>query len=120
MKALTNSISAQQRDAFMDSLDRHITAVLADLGLNKDTISLAVAEVAAGLIKDHPGQSFYVPTDYRHRSMEYHMSVYNAINGRNHAQVAKRFGCSERTVYRIDKSIRAMIVARNQHDMFNN
>lgn len=119
MNATVNSISAQQRDAFMDSLERHITAVLEDLGLKKESIHIAISEVATAIVKDHPGQSIYIPTDYRHRSMEHAMAVYNAINGRNHAQVAKMFGCSERTVYRIYNRMRALIVAKNQHDMFN-
>ena len=119
MKPLTDSVSAQQRDAFMESLERHVMAVLADLKMDKATIELAVAEIATAIIKDHPGQSIYIPTDYRHRSMEYAISVYNAIQGRNHAQVAKQFGCSERTVYRIYNRIRPLIVAKSQLDIFN-
>lgn len=103
----------------MDSLARHAASVLTGINVDKSRIDVAVAELIATMAEDFAGQHIYIPTDYTHRSQERAMSIYNACNGRNHAEVAREFGVSERTVYRIYKRILRQIKRQNQVDMFN-
>ncbi len=119
MKPLADSVTAQQRERFMDALARHASTVLADLKMDNDKIDVAVADMTALIAEDFAGQHIYIPTDYIHRSMERAMSIYNACNGRNHSEVARKFNCSERTVYRIYKRMRKHLISKNQHDMFS-
>ncbi len=119
MKAITDSMSAQQRESFFDALTRHATTVLTDIKVDQDRVDIAVADIVALVSEDFAGQHIYIPTDYTHRSMERSLAVYNAIKGRNFAQVATQFGCAERTVYRIYKRMRKLMVAKNQSDLFN-
>jgi Mor family transcriptional regulator len=112
-------MSAEQRERFLDSLERHTCSVLEDIKLDEGTMDLVVSEIISLVSKDFAGQHIYIPTDYTHRSMSRAMSVYNAVDGRNFPQVAKQFGCSERTVYRIYKRMRALIISKSQADMFN-
>jgi Mor family transcriptional regulator len=123
---VSKSMSAEQRERFLDSLERHTCSVLEDIKLDEGTMDLVVSEIISLVSKDFAGQHIYIPTDYTHRSMSramsvYNgaMSVYNAVDGRNFPQVAKQFGCSERTVYRIYKRMRALIISKSQADMFN-
>lgn len=119
VKPVSDSITAQQRERFMDSLERYTSTVLQGINVDKALIDVAVSDLIATLSEDWAGQHIYIPTDYSHRSMAHAMAVFNACNGRNYAQVAKDHGISERTVYRIYNRMRKQLIAKNQHDMFN-
>ncbi len=119
MKQGSDSQAAQQREQFFGVLERHGLEVLADFKMPQESAGLAVAQLISLISKEFGGAHIYVPTDYTHRSMEKAMAMYNDINGRNFGEVARKYGCSERTVYRIYKRMRTLIVSKTQVDMFN-
>lgn len=119
MKPISDSTAAQQRDSFLNSLERHASDVLADFKVPQERAEVAVAQIISLISKDFAGSHIYIPTNYTHQSMEKAMAMYNDINGRNFGDVARKYGCSERTVYRIYKRMRALIISKNQTDMFS-
>lgn len=119
MKPIAESALAQQRENFMDNLMRHGRTALQGVTDDPDVIDTVLCDLISLIIEDHPGQQIYIPTDYSHRYQERALAVYNACNGRNITEVAKQFGVSGRTIYRIYSRMLKEMRAKTQPDLFN-
>jgi Mor family transcriptional regulator len=116
---VTQSNLEFRRDKFLDDLSTQVIEVLLELNIDQTKCEIAAAEVISMVVAKHGGEQLYIPKDYTHKSQERALAVYEVCNGRNHAEVAREFDISVRSVYRIYKRIKAQIIAKNQRDMFN-
>lgn len=114
-----NSSMECRRDLFLDDLSSQVVEVLRELHIEEEKCEIAAAEVIAMVVAKYGGEQLYFPKDYTHKSQERALAIFEAFNGRNHAEVARQFDISVRSVYRICKRIHAQIIAKNQRDIFN-
>ena len=116
---MTASTMESRRDRFLDDLSTQVAEVLKELNIDQAKCEIAAAEVVSMVAAKYGGEQLSIPKDYTHKSQERALAIYEAFNGRNHAEVARMFDISVRSVYRICKRIQAQIIAQNQHDMFH-
>ncbi|AQT58687.1 Mor transcription activator family protein [Cellvibrio sp. PSBB023] len=116
---MKNSAMGSRRDAFLDDLSSQVALVLRELNIDEAKADIAANEVTAKVVANFGGEQLYIPKDYTHKLQARALAIYDACNGRNHAEVAKQFDISVSWVYRIYKRIHAQTIAKNQRDMFN-
>lgn len=116
---MTQSNTELRRDRLLDDTYTLVVDVLRELNIDVAKCEIAAEEVTAMFVKKHGGEQVYIPTDHKPKNQERALEIYEACNGRNHAEVGRRFDISARSVYRIYKRIRAQVVAQNQSDLFN-
>lgn len=113
-----NSPMEAQRHELLEGVSAQISAVLKELNIDEDKAALAGSEVITQLAKNWGGQHVYFPKDAVFQGCTRSIAIYEACNGRNFPEVARKFDISLRSVYRIYNRIHAQMVARNQPDMF--
>ena len=81
--------------------------------------AVAVAKMVARHITDNwGGQLIYIPKNHLGQIDERDMQVYREFDGRNHAQLAKKYNLTVQQIYRIVKEVGLRERAKNQMDLF--
>jgi len=76
------------------------------------------SELAQLMAAEWGGQGFNFPKGTCYRVSKLHQDVYEAFNGHNHNELAKRFNLSRVWIYRIIERMRTADIASRQHSMF--
>lgn len=76
------------------------------------------AELAHMMAAEWGGQSIYFATGLFYKVAKLHQEVWEAFDGTNHNDLAKRFGVSRAWIYKIVARMRAADLATRQPDMF--
>lgn len=76
------------------------------------------AELAQMMATEWGGQGFNFPKGMVYRVTRLHQEVWEAFNGHNHNELAKRFGLSRVWIYRIVERMRAADQAKRQGALF--
>lgn len=66
------------------------------------------------------GLNLYMPKSLELFSCAREKQIFNEFNGRNHAQLAKRYGLSVQWIYKIVKRVQKEEIAKRQIDLFAN
>ncbi|MDT4884111.1 Mor transcription activator family protein [compost metagenome] len=61
----------------------------------------------------------YIPKGVSIQASKLHQQIYDDWTGHNHHEVATKHGVSVQYVYRVIKRMRAVIIARDQGDLFD-
>lgn len=72
--------------------------VRVEIGMNEQFASDMAGAILRGLSRLHGGADLYIPAEDK---AQRNAAVRAAFNGRNHADVMRKFGISQSTLYRI-------------------
>lgn len=102
------------------SLADHVADSAKDvLGISGSTAEHLGQEVAIRISQIWGGQLVYFPSGTQLKSAQTHVQIYENFNGRNHGEVAAKFGVSVQHVYKVVKLIRKEMLKDMQGDLFS-
>ncbi|MBK3440762.1 DNA-binding protein [Pseudomonas sp. FSL R10-0765] len=88
------------------------------LGVNAELAESTSVEITMLFAHLWGGQVIYVPKGVLIQASKMHQKIFDDWTGRNHHEVAKKYGVSVQYVYRIVKRMRLAIISRDQPDLF--
>ncbi|WP_140919155.1 Mor transcription activator family protein [Limnobaculum xujianqingii] len=88
------------------------------LNLSDTQVQALSQEVALQVAQAWGGQLVYMPQGAQLETAKTHLEIFEAFNGKNHADVARKFGISLQSVYRIVKRVRKETLTKMQGDLF--
>jgi len=102
-----------------DTIRAEMVRVMSDKGvlrgLDHGVIAGDVARAVANYIAfSWGGVQFYLPMDFLRRQA----MIYDEFDGSNHADLARKYGCSVQTVYKYLRAERARRQSRRQQSLF--
>lgn len=101
------------------SLADHVAdSAMGVLGVKGNTAEHLGQEVAMRISEVWGGQLIYFPAATQLKSAQTHVQIYEAFTGRNHDEVAAKFGVSVQHVYKVVKSVRKEMLKDLQGDLF--
>ena len=102
----------------LTDLASHASAIAAEmLGLPSDTAEHLGIEVARKMADHWGGQHIYIPKGVSMIASERDIRIYDEFNGRNHAELSRKYHLSTIWIYKIIRTIRAQEIARRQGDL---
>lgn len=107
-------------DILSDSLAPTADLLKEMMGLSVEQAEIVATEIVVLYSHLWGGQLAYFPKTPAVILSQRNQQLYDDFNGRNHAEVAAKYGLSVQAVYRIVKRIRVAIIARDQGDLFHN
>jgi Mor family transcriptional regulator len=104
---------------FAAALDAALRRALADcLGLDETAVANASQHAVREAVLQFRGQGLYVPVDYSPGVPQQYLDIWESFNGRNHDELATRFGVSVQHVYRVVKVMGEIERDRRQGRLF--
>ncbi len=87
-----------------------LVAVTAEF-LRAHDVNEKAANIVANSLADHladtwGGQNINIPKDYQRKLAARELELYQAFTGHNHGELARQFGMTERSVYKVLKRVR--------------
>ncbi|MDH0894396.1 MULTISPECIES: Mor transcription activator family protein [unclassified Pseudomonas] len=105
-------------DILSDSLAPTAQLLTELLDLPDEQAEIVATEIIVLFANLWGGQLAYFPKSPAIIISQRNQQLYDACNGRNHAEVAAKYGLSIQATYRIVKRIREAIIKRDQGDLF--
>lgn len=105
-------------DLLNDLAQQVSEAARENLGVSEETATAFGTDVAMRMIEQWGGQQLYMPKGIRIEASRLHHQIYEEWKGRNHRELARKFGISLQFVYRVIKVMRKADLNRRQGDMF--
>jgi Mor family transcriptional regulator len=105
-------------DLLSEAVDPIARALQESLGVSAELAEAASVEVTMLFAHLWGGQVVYIPKGVSIQASKLHQQIFDDWSGRNHHEVATKHGVSVQYVYRVVKRMRALIIARDQHDLF--
>lgn len=96
----------RQGSVLLNDISDKLTALAVREGINPELAENIGREAATFLADDWGGQSIYIPMDLSAKLSARNEEIYKLFTGDNISELAKRFGLSVQTVYRIVKAER--------------
>lgn len=110
-----------RRHALLDGIAALCAQRLEELGVASGAAELVANAVADDVAELWGGQTICIPKDYARVLSRRDMEIYEAFDGRNVAELALRYGLTERGMYKLLKRIRERLAhqARGAPDLFS-
>lgn len=100
-------------------LETHTAELLArELNIPKELAVMAGKKLSRHLTDNWGGQLIYIPKNHGGRLDERDRQIYAEFDGRNHQQLAKKYGLAVQQVYKIIKLARQADAAARQGGLF--
>ncbi|RAS18902.1 Mor family transcriptional regulator [Microvirgula sp. AG722] len=100
-------------------LAQHTAVALTELlGIEPARAEQAGREIADRMAAHWGGQNIYFPMGLSYKLSQRDQQIYDAFNGTNHSDLARKYGVSLQWIYKIVKTVRQEETARRQGDMF--
>lgn len=113
-----NSFEMNAPELLID-LAKRIEQQLIEKGLtNTDNARQFAIELSQSVAKDWGGQQVYIPKNLSSILNERDYAIYQDFNGRNHAELAKKYNVSVQWVYKIINKIHSKAYNKIQGDLF--
>lgn len=93
-------------------------AITTYLDASADTAEQIAHEIAHQLNQNWGGSMFYVPKFNAWQAHKRDLAIWQDFNGRNHTELAQKYGLSVPYIYEILARIRSTL-PKNQHDLFD-
>ncbi|MBB4819277.1 Mor family transcriptional regulator [Pseudomonas alcaligenes] len=108
------SILAETRHELLEDIAAHTATVLIEHG-----VEVSLAEQAGGAVADHlatqwRGATLYIPADYRHQVTKRDLQILAEFNGRNHHMLARKYGLTASSIYKLLKRVQERKFDRDQ------
>ncbi|MCO1335328.1 hypothetical protein MO867_13400 [Microbulbifer sp. OS29] len=96
-----------RRHELLEEIHAHAREVLTQHGVDSDIADQAGCAIADHLATTWGGQIVTVPKDYHYRVASRDAQIYEEFNGRNHSQLARKYGMTVRGIYKVISRVRA-------------
>lgn len=113
-----NEIERKNSTELMTNLFDTLLQCLKKLELQEEEAISISTDVTNAVISNWAGQQIYVPFNLRVQLSKRDISIYHEFNGRNHADLAKKYNLSVARIYRIIDNVRKDEIARRQIPLF--
>ena len=118
---MTDAVENEGRDGYPEllaDLADQIAMKLVESGVEVDRAA-DIGFAAAEHVRRHwAGQSLYLPKGMRYDFDRKYLEIFEAFNGRNHAELAGKHNLTVMRIYQIIKAVRAEMIRRNQGSLF--
>ncbi|PJO78225.1 transcriptional regulator [Neisseria brasiliensis] len=101
-----------------DLEDQTAACLIAELAMEKSRALEVAKKVARHITDNWGGQLIYIPKNHIGKISERDMELYRAFNGKNHAELSRRFDLTVQQVYRIIREVGNKERARRQIALF--
>lgn len=101
-----------------DLEDQTAACLMSVANVEKRQAAAVAKQVARYITANWGGQLIYIPKNHLGQIGERDMRVYRDFNGRNHAELAKKYNLTVQQIYRIVKEVGMRERAKNQKDLF--
>jgi len=115
MKSSTRSPAG---DLLNDLAVQVAIAAVEAFGVSEEAADALGTDVAMRMIDLWGGQQLYMPKGVRIEASRLHLQIYEDWKGRNHRELARKYGVSLQFIYRIIKVLRKADLDSRQRDMF--
>lgn len=90
-----------RRNELFDDLSVTLSGEMQRLGISEETAA-QVSEAACERICSHwGGQLIAVPKDAKYKRSQRNKAIKLEFNGKNHAELARKFGLTQRAIYKV-------------------
>ncbi|MDH4869847.1 Mor transcription activator family protein [Pseudomonas sp. BN515] len=94
-------------------------AAVEAFGVSEEAADALGTDVAMRMIEQWGGQQLYMPKGVRIEASRLHHQIYQEWRGRNHRELARKYGFSLQFIYRVIKALRKADLDSRQRDMFS-
>lgn len=101
-----------------DLEDQTAACLMGELKLERSKAAAVAKKVARHITQNWGGQIIYIPKNLLGQISERDIQIYREFNGKNHAQLSRKYNLTVQQVYRIVKEIGIRERAKNQGDLF--
>ncbi len=110
-------ISSKLPEIINDLVDVSSRAIAAELDLEEQK-ALQLGEMIAQHFCDmYGGCQIYIPVGFVLKLSQRDRQIFAEFNGKNHSELAKKWGCSERTIYGVIRRVRAQGFSPDQIEL---
>lgn len=106
-------------DLLNDLAEQVSAAVRESFDVSDEAANALGTDVAMRMVEQWGGQQLYMPKGIRIEASRLHQQIYEDWKGRNHRELARKYGISLQFVYRVIKVMRKADLNRRQGDMFS-
>ena len=106
-------------DIFLDLIDKAAEPIAEKLRLSTEQAREAAFQVCEVIRKDWAGDGLYLPKGLAYDIPRRDLEMYEAFNGRNHSELAKKYGITTRQVYERIALVAAAEFKRRQPSLFD-
>ncbi len=107
-----------KRNELISDLSDQIALVLRDYNIAPDIAEQCGAAVADHMANHWGGQVITIPKDYRWKLTQRDLIIWGEYNGKNHHELARKYGIGTNAIYRIVKRTGKHERSKRQPDLF--
>jgi Mor family transcriptional regulator len=114
-------LAERLRHEFWEDMESQARARLVDLGVDQKAADLFAADLVAHFIDAWGGQSITFTKEYRRRLCERELEIYEQFDGRNFAELARKYSMHERSMRKLIQRLRDRLrrQAQGSPDLFS-
>jgi Mor family transcriptional regulator len=114
-------LAERQRAEFWDDMEAQARSRLVELGLDEKAAELFSADLVNHFIEHWGGQSITFTKDYRRRLCQRELEIYEQFDGRNFAELARKYSMHERSMRKLISRLRERLRRQTQgaQDLFS-
>lgn len=101
-----------------DLEDQTAACLMVELKIDRRQAASVAKKVARHITGNWGGQLIYIPKNLLGQISERDEQLYKEFDGRNHAQLSRKYNLTVQQVYRIVKEVGMRERAKNQADLF--
>jgi len=105
-------------DLLSETIEPMAKLIQGSLGVSAEMAEATSVEITTLFAHLWGGQVVYVPKGVCIQASRLHQKIYDDFTGRNHHEVATKYGVSVQQIYRVVKRMRLAMIASNQRDLF--
>lgn len=107
------------RSELLDDVSAHAMDILRDHGIDTELAEQCGVALAEHLAEHWGGQLINFPKNFLYKLAQRDMVIYSEFNGRNHAELAKRYKMSVRGIYKLIARAQKRVIAEKQPNLFD-
>jgi len=109
---------AALRHELLDDVVEQAKSVLSDHGVADDVAEQAATALAEHLAEHWGGQLINMPKNFLYKLAQRDRVIYDEFNGRNIAELARKYNMSARGIYKVIERAKKRVVKEKQPDLF--
>lgn len=115
---MNDDTTADDYPEVLADMRQHTERVLGEAGVAAEQARAAAHQVAEFMRGHWGGQLVYIAKGRSFETRKRWQEIWDAFDGRNHAELARRFDLGLAQIYKVIEIMRQVTLRRNQRDMF--
>ncbi len=96
----------KRRNELFESVHAHAIEVIKGYGIPEDVADQVGAAIVDNLADNWGGQNICIPKDYSYKLAARDLEIWDDFTGNNHAELARKYNMTTRSIYKIIHRIR--------------